>query len=207
VDVIGVMHFWGLTLDTVSCVILVIAIGLCVDYSAHIGHTFMTLKGSRLVRARVTLKEIGPAVFHGGFSTFLAFILLSGSDSYVFSTFFKVFFCVVLFGMFHGIVFLPVLLSLIGPAPYENAVDALKREDTIREHARHEPQLHHEHHDKQNDLGRPSTQSSKRNTPSPNNNGNINTVYKNSDRSIKNNRPQPATVRNKQYLSYFGQKL
>ena len=38
VDVGGFMHFWGLTIDTVSCVQLIIAIGLCVDYSAHIGH-------------------------------------------------------------------------------------------------------------------------------------------------------------------------
>ena len=38
VDVGGFMHFWGLTIDTVSCVNLIIAIGLCVDYSAHVAH-------------------------------------------------------------------------------------------------------------------------------------------------------------------------
>ncbi len=38
VDVGGYMHFWGLTIDTVSCNNLIIAIGLCVDYSAHIAH-------------------------------------------------------------------------------------------------------------------------------------------------------------------------
>jgi predicted CDP-diglyceride synthetase/phosphatidate cytidylyltransferase len=32
---------------------------------------------------------------------------------------FQIFFLVVLFGMFYGTVFLPVLLSLIGPEPYE----------------------------------------------------------------------------------------
>jgi hypothetical protein len=31
------MHFWNLTIDTVSCIDLVLAIGLCVDYAAHIG--------------------------------------------------------------------------------------------------------------------------------------------------------------------------
>jgi len=31
------MYFWGLTIDTVSCIDLVLAIGLCVDYAAHIG--------------------------------------------------------------------------------------------------------------------------------------------------------------------------
>ena len=33
---------------------------------------------------------MGPAVFNGGLSTFLAFILVAFSDSYVFQTFFKV---------------------------------------------------------------------------------------------------------------------
>lgn len=41
-------------------------------------------------RVKSTLVEIGSPVFSGGFSTFLAFILLVGSNSYVFTTFFKV---------------------------------------------------------------------------------------------------------------------
>ena len=36
------------------------------------------------------LTEIGPAVIHGGMSTFLVFILSAPSESYVFFTFFKV---------------------------------------------------------------------------------------------------------------------
>jgi hypothetical protein len=41
-------------------------------------------------RAIKTLVMIGSAVFNGGLSTFLAFVLLGGSDSYLFITFFKV---------------------------------------------------------------------------------------------------------------------
>ena len=36
------MFFWGLSIDTVTSVMLILAIGLCVDYAAHIGHAFMT---------------------------------------------------------------------------------------------------------------------------------------------------------------------
>ncbi|XP_059488991.1 protein patched homolog 2-like [Neocloeon triangulifer] len=124
IDVSGMMHFWGLTVDVVSCIDLVLAIGLCVDYAAHIGHSFMTFAGSRQERAIKTVKQIGPAVFNGGFSTFLAFILLADSDSHVFSTYFKIFFLVVVFGLFHGLVFLPVVLSLVGPAPYAQVEEA-----------------------------------------------------------------------------------
>lgn len=63
IDVGGFMHFWGLTIDTVSCVNLIIAIGLCVDYSAHIAHRFLVEKsGSRTDRVKRTLTNIGPAV-------------------------------------------------------------------------------------------------------------------------------------------------
>ena len=101
--------------------------GLAVDYGAHIAHYFMTCsEGDKNKRIEKTLTNIGPAVFNGGFSTFLAFILLMNSQSYVFMTFFKIFSLVVFFGLFHGMVFLPVILSLIGPSPYENEANENK---------------------------------------------------------------------------------
>jgi hypothetical protein len=43
-----------------------------------------------LERVKAALVEIGGPVISGGFSTFLAFVLLAASKSYVFTTFFKV---------------------------------------------------------------------------------------------------------------------
>merc|ERR1712107_282472 len=99
---------------------LIIAIGLCVDYSAHIAHSFMMNTGTRDVRVKEALRKIGPAVLNGGFSTFLAFVLLGGSRSHVFLSFFKIFFLVVVFGLYNGLVFLPVMLSLCGPRSYNH---------------------------------------------------------------------------------------
>eukprot|EP00794_Sanderia_malayensis_P008208 gene8208-9088_t len=122
-DVAGFMHFWGLTIDTVTSVMLILAIGLCVDYAAHIGHAFMTANlRTRNERASSALTEIGPAVLNGGFSTFLAFVCLAFSSSYIFKSFFKVFFLVVLFGLFHGLIYFPTLLSLIGPKAYSTKI-------------------------------------------------------------------------------------
>lgn len=123
VNTAGMMHFWDLTIDVVTTIVLVLAIGLAVDYSAHIGHAFMVPNDAATTkneRAVLTLRTIGTAVWNGGFSTFVAFVLLSTSESYVFRTFFKVFFLIVVFGLFHGLCFLPVLLSLLGPAPYSH---------------------------------------------------------------------------------------
>ena len=46
VDVIGFIYFWGLTIDAIVCVSVVLVVGLCVDYSAHIAHAFLVSKGT-----------------------------------------------------------------------------------------------------------------------------------------------------------------
>ena len=102
---------------------------------------YITFMNSILERAVLTLRTIGTAVWNGGFSTFVAFVLLYNSESYIFRSFFKVrrgqlislfkitnvltfflqvFFLIVVFGLFHGLCFLPVVLSLLGPAPYSH---------------------------------------------------------------------------------------
>merc|ERR1712128_314921 len=115
-DIVGFLHFWDITIDIISCVNIVLAIGLCVDYSVHIGHAYLVSEsGGREERARQAVASIGPAVFNGGFTTFLALVLLGASSSHVFQSFFKVFVLTVLFGLFHGLLLFPVLLSLLGP--------------------------------------------------------------------------------------------
>ena len=42
---VGMLHFWSITIDTISCINIVLAIGLCVDYSAHIAHAFIVAEG------------------------------------------------------------------------------------------------------------------------------------------------------------------
>lgn len=119
VNVGGFMQRWGLTIDLATCIGLQLAIGLCVDYATHIGHTFLTqADGSRNDRVVATMSTIGSAVLYGGMSTLIGVSMLGLSDAYTFQTFFKIFLLVVLFGLFHGVVLLPVILSWIGPKPY-----------------------------------------------------------------------------------------
>ena len=111
------MNLWGLKLDISAGLFLVVATGLAVDYASHVTHHFTKIQevSSRNERVKQTLIEIGPAVFHGGFSTLLALILLCTSSIFVFKVFFRVFFLIVVFGLYNGLVLLPVILSLIGP--------------------------------------------------------------------------------------------
>ena len=57
VDIVGFLHFWDITIDIISCVNIVLAIGLCVDYSVHIGHAYMVASGNRVERAQVFVHE------------------------------------------------------------------------------------------------------------------------------------------------------
>merc|ERR1711871_113729 len=115
------MWMWGLVIDSVSVINLVLAVGLSVDYSAHIGHCFMLKAGTRNARAKAALADIGAPVINGAFSTFLGVVTLAFSSSYVFRTLFKQFFTTCVFGVFHGAFLLPVLLSWFGPRAYASA--------------------------------------------------------------------------------------
>jgi hypothetical protein len=81
-------------------------------------------------RALLTVETIGGAVLQGGGSTALAIVLLAASDSYTFKTFFKIFTIVVIFGLFYGAVFLPVILSIFNPRSYSSVVNREKAEET-----------------------------------------------------------------------------
>lgn len=91
VNVCGFMQRWGVTLDLVSCIGLELAIGLCVDYATHIGHTFLTIQGGSLEeRSLKTVVTIGSAVLYGAVSTFVGVAMLGISEAYAFQIFFKV---------------------------------------------------------------------------------------------------------------------
>ncbi len=133
---VALIYYWDLTFNTVVVINIVIAIGLAVDYSAHISHTYLTVvppsdlsnSEKRKFKARQALAQMGSSVFHGGFSTFLAIITLSAAKSYIFKVFFKLWFGIIVFGMANGFLLLPVILSVVGPLGSET-LDDLKAKD------------------------------------------------------------------------------
>lgn len=127
---VATVFYWGLNFNAVVVVNTVIAIGLSVDYSAHIAHTYLVVvppakytkpSERRMYKAKKAISQMGSSVFHGGFSTFLAISVLGPSKSYVFEVFFKCWVCIILFGMANGFLLLPIILSYIGP--HENLID------------------------------------------------------------------------------------
>jgi len=123
---LALIHYWDLTMNNIIVVNLVIGLGLSVDYSAHIAHTYLTVDApssmtttseKRMFKARVAISQMGSSVAHGGLSTFIAIMVLAAAKSYVFEVFFKMWFGIIIFGMANGFILLPIILSLIGPVP------------------------------------------------------------------------------------------
>ncbi|XP_078591490.1 patched domain-containing protein 3-like [Branchiostoma floridae x Branchiostoma japonicum] len=114
--VLGFMTLWSVNLDSVSMINIIMCIGFSVDFSAHIVYSFVTAEESgRDARAVHALYSLGVPILQGSLSTILGIAALSTAPSYGFRTFFKTVFLVIVFGLVHGIVFLPVMLSCLGP--------------------------------------------------------------------------------------------
>ena len=230
VDVVGALHFMGLSVEPGSAISIVLCVGLAVDFSCHVGHAFVVasaeavpvkkLEESRVGKkrldergheiskkkqtatnldevgvetgnqssnigkkiakgsngynietdsdlsqsiisnqAKASLKEnegdtnadanilqkptyptrqeaaryalvgVGPAVFRGGMSTLLALSVLVFAESFSFLVFLKIFATMILVGLWHGLVFLPVALSMVGPEKIRGKMEVeLKRE-------------------------------------------------------------------------------
>ena len=113
IGVIGYMTLWGVNLDSISMINLIMCIGFSVDFSAHISYAYISCyEEEPSEKGKSALYSLGLPIFQGSVSTVLGIIALAFAPSYVFVTFFKTVFLVMLFGATHGVLLLPVLLSL-----------------------------------------------------------------------------------------------
>ena len=113
----------GISLDTISMINLQIAAGFLVDGTAHIGHSFMLARGTRNERVTEALESMGSNVAYACLTTLVGIVLLVASQSSIFFIFFVTFVGIIVASALISLVFLPVALSLIGPASTADAID------------------------------------------------------------------------------------
>ena len=119
VDMVGVMALWQISLNGISLVNLVMALGISVEFCSHLTRAFTVTTGTRQNRAMFALMDVGASVFSGITVTkFAGVIVLAFAQSEIFVIYyFRMYLSTVILGFLHGLIFLPVLLTYVGPMP------------------------------------------------------------------------------------------
>jgi len=116
VELFGVLGLLGIKLSAAPAVILIMAVGVGVDFTIHILVGFVTSIGGRNRRTRMALELMMAPVVHGAISTLLSIFMLAFSDfDFIVKYFFYVLSALVVLGLLNGLFFFPILLSLVGP--------------------------------------------------------------------------------------------
>ncbi|CCD62841.2 SSD domain-containing protein [Caenorhabditis elegans] len=118
--VFGIMSWWGADLDPIMMSATVMSIGFSVDIPSHVSyHFYQTAKDTSDIRRRLqmTIEAVGFPIFEASLSTSLCVMSLFFVDLNMAQIFAKCMLLVVVIGMVHGMLVMPVIFALLDTVP------------------------------------------------------------------------------------------
>jgi hypothetical protein len=115
-EIYGFMGWANIKLNAFSILSLVMSVGLAVESTAHTVMAFIKAGGTRNERAAEAMRLMFMPITNGAISTFLGIVMLAGSTQFFFDYFFMLYTIIVIAGVVNGLVLVPLVLSVMGPA-------------------------------------------------------------------------------------------
>ncbi|XP_067131614.1 patched domain-containing protein 3-like [Centruroides vittatus] len=118
IGLIGYISLWNATVNTTTLVTLVMSTGFCVDYTVHMAYAFINCeKKTPNEKIKSCLYAAGYPVTQACISTLLSISVLYFGPSESFVVVFKIITLMVILALFHSLVILPIILSLVDLIP------------------------------------------------------------------------------------------
>jgi len=116
VELYGFMGIAGIKLSALPAVSLIMAVGVGVEFTAHIILAFLLAEGTRDDRMEAALDHMFVPTIDGTISTILGIIMLAFSDfDFIVKYYFLVYLLIVVLGCINGLILLPTILCIAGP--------------------------------------------------------------------------------------------
>uniref|UniRef100_A0A2A4K8N4 SSD domain-containing protein n=1 Tax=Heliothis virescens TaxID=7102 RepID=A0A2A4K8N4_HELVI len=114
-NMMAVMYIWNIPLNAVSCVNLIVSIGISVEFCSHIAYAYATSQrqGGR-EKVEEAIQKVGATIITGITFTNIPIVVLAFSYTELIEVFFfRMFLSLVVLGFLHGMIFFPVLLCYL----------------------------------------------------------------------------------------------
>jgi predicted RND superfamily exporter protein len=150
-EVYGFSDWVGLRINGVMALNIIIAVGLSMEFTAHMARAYMlamALPGEKVglpgateaqIRLKKAYREMFTPVTLGAITTILGVAPISAATfPYFRQYYFVLYVFIVMFGWVNGVIFLPIMLSLMNPHPWGQDLErrALSQRGTLMQRQR-----------------------------------------------------------------------